>query len=406
MGMMGNSERTKDERFDKNAALFKAMTEDMRNCETALASMCTNLARTTTEAKELATALTNIYKKDNDGVWDSVDSKLLQIQASEILKEVSDEINDSLRPSINSVIQEQAIEPINKKVAIMVPEFDSLQKARKQALLDYDANRRRLDGHRKKKTELEAANQYIEDKKIQHDGKIDQYEGKTSTAGAKYEEVNERGKQFTHDCKVHHDELIDSLVITSAVAQLEFYKRAAANLEKVVATFSQQEVDEVRSRIDEVLALGGHIIQQPVKKRSSSAAMMERMSGIFGGSTTTSQNSPRGAPEDPTSSAPTLTGSSNEPDGNPFAEEDGLNRGNSMPVAESVPSAQPVSTTKKNPFVKALHQHIAEDEDELGFEEGDMIEVLEAENEDWWTGRCQGREGIFPVNFVDTSTMN
>ena len=61
---------------------------------------------------------------------------------------------------------------------------------------------------------------------------------------------------------------------------------------------------------------------------------------------------------------------------------------------------------KRYPVVKALYQHVAENDDELGFEEGDEIEVLEAENEGWWMGRCNGNEGIFPYNYVDSSSMN
>ncbi len=44
-----------------------------------------------------------------------------------------------------------------------------------------------------------------------------------------------------------------------------------------------------------------------------------------------------------------------------------------------------------------------EADDELPFKVGDVIEVIETSDDGWWTGRCHGREGLFPVNYVKTS---
>jgi len=38
---------------------------------------------------------------------------------------------------------------------------------------------------------------------------------------------------------------------------------------------------------------------------------------------------------------------------------------------------------------------------DLSFNEGDIIEIVTETNADWWTGRCKGREGIFPSNHVE-----
>lgn len=44
----------------------------------------------------------------------------------------------------------------------------------------------------------------------------------------------------------------------------------------------------------------------------------------------------------------------------------------------------------------------AEEEDELNFFAGDTVEVLEMADGGWWRGRCRGKEGLFPVNYVRT----
>ena len=31
---------------------------------------------------------------------------------------------------------------------------------------------------------------------------------------------------------------------------------------------------------------------------------------------------------------------------------------------------------------------------------GDVVEVLEMGDNGWWKGRCHGKEGLFPVNYV------
>ncbi|KAF7375140.1 SH3-domain-containing protein [Mycena sanguinolenta] len=38
---------------------------------------------------------------------------------------------------------------------------------------------------------------------------------------------------------------------------------------------------------------------------------------------------------------------------------------------------------------------------DLSFRAGDTIEIIEETNSDWWTGRLNGREGVFPANYVE-----
>lgn len=43
------------------------------------------------------------------------------------------------------------------------------------------------------------------------------------------------------------------------------------------------------------------------------------------------------------------------------------------------------------------------DDQELGFKAGDVIQVLEASNKDWWWGRNEDKEAWFPASFVRVS---
>lgn len=50
--------------------------------------------------------------------------------------------------------------------------------------------------------------------------------------------------------------------------------------------------------------------------------------------------------------------------------------------------------------VQALYDFTAEEEDELGFCVGDIIEVLDRSDASWWKGRLRGRSGLFPANYT------
>ncbi|XP_026995546.2 uncharacterized protein arhgef4 isoform X5 [Tachysurus fulvidraco] len=49
---------------------------------------------------------------------------------------------------------------------------------------------------------------------------------------------------------------------------------------------------------------------------------------------------------------------------------------------------------------EALWDHVTMDDQELGFKAGDVIEVVDATNKEWWWGRVQESEGWFSASFV------
>ncbi|KAF7367395.1 Bar adaptor protein [Mycena sanguinolenta] len=56
-------------------------------------------------------------------------------------------------------------------------------------------------------------------------------------------------------------------------------------------------------------------------------------------------------------------------------------------------------------YVVALYDFAAQADGDLSFSTGDRIEVVErgASAEDWWTGRLNGQQGVFPGNYVQES---
>ncbi|XP_035471803.1 GRB2-related adapter protein 2a isoform X1 [Scophthalmus maximus] len=63
-----------------------------------------------------------------------------------------------------------------------------------------------------------------------------------------------------------------------------------------------------------------------------------------------------------------------------------------MPLPQRPPEVQ----------VKALYNFTAEEDDELGFCAGDVIEVLDRSDASWWKGRLRGKSGLFPANYTTT----
>lgn len=49
----------------------------------------------------------------------------------------------------------------------------------------------------------------------------------------------------------------------------------------------------------------------------------------------------------------------------------------------------------------ALRPCIPQEPNDLSFRAGDIIEVVAETNADWWTGKVNGKQGLFPSNYVE-----
>lgn len=73
--------------------------------------------------------------------------------------------------------------------------------------------------------------------------------------------------------------------------------------------------------------------------------------------------------------------------------------------AKRAPPPPPAVKPKPRPSVQhvvALYDFVAQADGDLSFNTGDRIEIVErtASAEDWWTGRLNGQQGVFPGNYV------
>jgi ankyrin repeat protein len=54
--------------------------------------------------------------------------------------------------------------------------------------------------------------------------------------------------------------------------------------------------------------------------------------------------------------------------------------------------------------VKAIYPYAAQNVDELSFEEGDTLYIIEKQDDGWWRAKCGKKEGLIPSNYIESST--
>ncbi|XP_030000022.1 drebrin-like protein A isoform X2 [Sphaeramia orbicularis] len=80
-------------------------------------------------------------------------------------------------------------------------------------------------------------------------------------------------------------------------------------------------------------------------------------------------------------------------------EEDGVTENEDQQISEN---GQEV-LAEQQMCVRALYDYQAEDESEISFEPGDIIRDVETVDKAWWRGWSKdGRQGLFPANYVET----
>uniref|UniRef100_A0A3P9BW86 Osteoclast-stimulating factor 1 n=1 Tax=Maylandia zebra TaxID=106582 RepID=A0A3P9BW86_9CICH len=67
---------------------------------------------------------------------------------------------------------------------------------------------------------------------------------------------------------------------------------------------------------------------------------------------------------------------------------------------KSTPAPQPVCQ------VIAIYDYTAANGEEMGFSKGQLINVLDKSNPDWWKGESNGVTGLFPTNYVQMTTAD
>ncbi|GAB5593592.1 protein that induces appearance of [PIN+] prion when overproduced [Umbelopsis nana] len=75
---------------------------------------------------------------------------------------------------------------------------------------------------------------------------------------------------------------------------------------------------------------------------------------------------------------------------------------NEKPPAVAMPMVEkePIPPAYSLATAEALYDYQGQDHEDLSFRKGDIIEITEFVNDDWWRGKLQGRTGLFPQNHV------
>ncbi|GLD69662.1 intersectin-1 [Lates japonicus] len=72
------------------------------------------------------------------------------------------------------------------------------------------------------------------------------------------------------------------------------------------------------------------------------------------------------------------------------------------PTEPTPPKLAPANTALCQ--VIGMYDYVAQNDDELAFQKGQVITVLNKDDCDWWKGELNGREGLFPSNYVKLTT--
>lgn len=330
----------------------------------ALNSVLANQKATFADCKALSASLAKLYTDDADLPWPGTVSGLSQRGAAVAYRDAWENIHDSLRSTTMAVCVEQSLEPLRAAVTRLGPENDAMVKARATLIKDYDSYRRRLSGLKEKRDKAQAQGK----DKQELNAEVQRFEAKVEGAGQTYQEANHKAKSDIISAKGTHDQLMESLLITTAVCQLELLSRASAELQQVVSLMPQDKVAVVRKRIDEYLKTGsvptearpGGAAKRPsilsgtaFSFGSSSAAASASAAASLSAAPSSGMAAAPSAPPTPASAVPPppSTAAPKTPSAsNPFGDE-------AQEKPQPPASPAPGSAMKGKPTVVALYDH-------------------------------------------------
>ena len=76
--------------------------------------------------------------------------------------------------------------------------------------------------------------------------------------------------------------------------------------------------------------------------------------------------------------------------------------GSEKPEKAAAPATDAAATSEpQKPLFRALYSYAGQHDDELAFNAGDVITLISKDEEAWWKGEIDGRQGVFPSNYVE-----
>lgn len=215
-----------------------------------------------------------------------------------------------------------------------------------------------------------------------------------------------KGRRLDYDCKKRQQRRDDEMI--QAEEKLEESKRLAEMAMYNVLANDVEQISQLRALVDAQLEFHRQTtqvlenLQTQLQMRVKEASSRHREDHIplpVLDSRTPRSRSPAG-------DAMSMGGSSM---GNPsfaqsqpaaaFPPQNGATPYGAPPMQQPAYSAAPPAAQQK-PSAKALFDFDAQNEGELDFKEGAIIELVSKIDENWFEGRCNGKSGLFPVTYV------
>ncbi|PWN32395.1 BAR-domain-containing protein [Meira miltonrushii] len=303
-----------------------------------------------------------------------------------------DELRELLTPEVE-LIESRILQPVQEFISICKTVRKNITK-RDHKLVDYDRHNNAYTKLRDKK-----------EKTLKDEQNLFKVEQDYETAAADYEHYNNLMKEELPRFFEMATRFMTPLFHSFYYMQLNVYYLTLDKLQNFangkydisaesVARLEQDYVSQLNDASERLEAL---TIRKPAMPSARLLQQARSSSGAGSGSPTSTLGSKAslGRSASTTSAAPP-----------PSYSAGGASTAAAAATTKRAPPPIPgkpgVAAKPAIQYVVALYDYAAQAEGDLTFNAGDRIEVVEktASTEDWWTGRLNGVQGVFPGNYV------
>lgn len=333
-----------------------------------------------------------------------------------LYQELMAELNVAVQPELE-LIQSRIVGPLKEFKEVVKAVRKSLTK-REHKLVDYDRYNNSLTKLREKK-----------DKSLSDEKNLYKLEQDFEVATNEFDYINSAVKQDLPRFLLLASRFIEPLYHSFFYMQLNIYYMVLEKLSgfaegkyDVSLSFNDIASDFEAKRPDALRQIEEMAITKRIVSTSRLVQSNRALSGggSFGRANTTSStaSSLNSRTMPPPSRSPSSTSSFKKP---PPPPPSSFNKETSAPPppysigngvgANTIAGKKPPPPPPLKPkpkieppkrYVVALYDFEAQADGDLSFKTGDRIEIVEktASSEDWWTGKLNGEQGVFPGNYV------
>ncbi|BEJ16375.1 hypothetical protein CspHIS471_0509800 [Cutaneotrichosporon sp. HIS471] len=303
-----------------------------------------------------------------------------------------EELRETLGPELE-LIESRIVQP-SRELSDICKKIRKTIVKREHKLQDFDRHNNSLNKLRAKK-----------EKSLSDEKNLFKTEEAFDLASGEYEHFNNLLKTEMPAFLAMGTRFIDPLFHSFYYMQLNVYYIMLEKLQ----SFSDGKYDLARRDIEDLyLEQRGDAAEQmdelQITKRIQSTAKMLQQHRIVSGTSTPGRPGSKAGLDRKTSSGSSYsrTNVAAPPpySAAPASSTSSFAAGKKAPPPP--PALKPKPGTPPKQYCTAIFDYEAQAEGDLSFSAGDRIEIVERTNsaEDWWTGKVNGRQGIFPGNYT------